>query len=327
MRRALFILAAVTLFSAPVFANGTMEGFGGNGSQKKHAVMGVSGLGGSAYPVMAIISGLVEKHTDSKVVVQTTGGGTENIRLMRQGQIQMGYAEANVMVYGYEGIDLFTDNAYTDMRFVANAYPLVFQAVVYKKSKVKTIRDLKGHSFSPGSAGSGDESGWAEIFNAVGLNKDNVKWKPLTHTERAMAFKDRSLNSIGYETSCPSGSILEASAQIPIRLLSISGEDRNKVFEMYPWYSPWTVPAGTYNGQDEDVDTIVVGAGIMADANLDPAVIYDWLYSMYDTELESVQNVHAMSKYISLESALNGKGSVPLHEGASTFYKEKGMIN
>ena len=186
---------------------------------------------------------------------------------------------------------------------------------------------MRGKSFSPGCAGSGDESGCAEIFKAAGLDRSDIIWKPLTHTERAMAFKDRALDSVGYETSCPSGSILEASAQNPVTLLAITGDVREKVFEMYPWYSPWTVPAGTYNGQDEEVDTCVVGAAIMADANLNPEVIYDWLYAMFDTEVESVQSVHAMSKYISLDNALNGRGPVPFHEGSAKYYKEKGMIN
>ena len=324
MKKTMLILAALILIAVQGYANGTMEGGSG---QKKHAVMGVSGLGGSAYPVMAVIGGLVEKHTDSKVTIQSSGGGTENIRLMQQGQYQMGYSEANVMVYGYEGTDLFEGNPYKDMRFVANAYPLVFQAVVHKNSKIKNLEDMRGKSFSPGCAGSGDESGWAEIFKAAGLDRSDLIWKPLTHTERAMAFKDRALDSVGYETSCPSGSILEASAQNPVTLLAITGDVREKVFEMYPWYSPWTVPAGTYNGQDEEVDTCVVGAAIMADANLNPEVIYDWLYAMFDTEVESVQSVHAMSKYISLDNALNGRGPVPFHEGSAKYYKEKGMIN
>ncbi len=323
MKKALIILAVLMMLSVPVFAGGSAEDAKEKGSTSRNAVMGVSGIGGSSYPVMAVIGGLVDKYTDSKITVQSSGGGTENIRLMKQGQYQMGYAESNVMVYGYEGIDLFKDNPYKDMRFVANAYPLVFQAVVHKGSDIMTLQDLAGKAFSPGSAGSGDESGWAEIFKAVGMEKSDLKWKPLTHTERSMAFKDRALDCVGYETSCPSGSIIEASAQNPIRLLAIGGEDREKVFAQYPWYSPWTIPADTYNGQTEPVESCVVGAAIMADANLNPQVVYDWLYAMYDTEMKTVQGVHAMSKFISLESALNGRGPVPFHDGASEFYKEK----
>ncbi len=320
-----FILFVVVLVS--VYSAGKSEKTDATEKKKDRiAVMGVSGISGSSYPVMSVIAGYVENSTGSRVVVQASGGGTENIRLMKQGQYQMGYAEANVMVYGYEGINLFKDNSYKDMRFVANTYPLVFQAVVRKDSDIHTLYDLRGKGFSPGSAGSGDEAGWEEIFNAFGMKKSDLSWKPLTHTERVMAFKDRILASIGYETSCPSGSIIEAAATIPIRLLPIGGKEREKVFQLYPWYTPWTIEKNTYKGQDEEVQSIVVGAALMADANLNPDVVYDWLYAMYDVSLNEIRKIHAMSKYISLDNALDGRGPVPLHDGAIRYYKEKGLI-
>ena len=324
MKRTLWIVAVLLLVAGLVFGGGQGEAKAGGGA-KLHAVMGTSGIGGSWYPTASKIAGVVMGGSDILVVVQASGGGTENIRLMKQGQYQLGMAEANVMSYGYKGVELFAGDAYPNMRFVTNLYPIVFQAAVMKDTPFKSISDLKAKSFSPGSAGSGDEAGWAEIFSIFGLSKKDVQWRPLTHTERAMSFKDRQLDCVGYETSVPAGTLLEASSQNAIRLLPIGGQDQKNLMAKYGWYIPWTIPAKTYNGQDEAVEVVATGSAIIADAGLPEEFVYKYVKALYDN-LEPVQATHAMTKYISLETALAGRGDVPIHPGAEKFYKEKGLI-
>lgn len=315
----MLLLVLIALVAMPLFSAGQAE-------NKQGAVMGVSGLAGSSYPVMCVVSTLMDEFTDSRVIVQSSGGGTENIRLMKQGKYQMGYAESNVMVYGYLGINLFEGNAYENMRFVCNTYPLVFQAVVRKDSDFFSLADLKGESFSPGSAGSGDEAGWEEIFSVFGLKKSDLKWTPLSHMERAAGFKDKILECMGFETCIPAGSILEACANFPIRLLPIGGKEREELFKNFPWYGSYTIPPGQYNGQDEEIEAVTVLAAIMADVSLDPQIVEDWCFCMYEADPERVRRVHDMAKDISLENAMEGRGPVPFHEGAAAYYKKKGML-
>lgn len=293
--------------------------------QKLQVVMGTSGIGGGWYPTASTIAGCVMKDSKSLITVQATGGGTENLRLMKQGEIGMGMAEANVMNYSYKGEGLFKGDPYPDMRFVTQLYPIVFQAAVHADRPYKSIADLKGKSFSPGSAGSGDEAGWEEIFAAYGVSKKDCQWKPLTHTERSMAFKDRQLDAVGYETTVPAGTLLEACAQNPIRILPIDGKERDELMSKYSWYTKWTIPGGVYNGQDTDVETVATMSMIVADKSVPDQLVYDFVMGVYNN-LEPIHAVHQMTPYISLETALLGKGDVPLHPGAEKAYKELGLI-
>jgi len=312
MKRSLLLILCILVLGSFVFAEGQ-----GEAKSKKHAIMGSSSLGGSWYPTASRIAGVVMKYTDSVVTVQSSGGGTENIRLMKQGQYQMGMAESNIMVYGFQGIRDFDGDPYPELTFVTQLYPLIFQAVVLKSHGWKNLGDLKGKSFSPGSPGSGDVAAWEEVFDgAFGLSPDDMIWKPLSHNERSMAFKDRVLDSVGFETAVPAGAILEATAQNPGTILSIGGKYREALMKKYTWYDPWVIPAGTYNGQDEDVETIIQGGGIIAD---------DYVSAMYGPGLEAVQSVHANAHYITLDTACDGRGPVPIHPGAAKFYKEKGV--
>ncbi|MCQ2604534.1 MAG: TAXI family TRAP transporter solute-binding subunit [Spirochaetia bacterium] len=324
MKRTIVLALCLILCATFAFANGTAEGGAGK------AIMGTSSLGGSWYPTGSAMAGAVMQHTDSVITAQATGGGTENLRLMMQNQMQLGLAESNVMVYAYQGTKLFQGQKYDNLRFVANLYPLVFQATVQKASKFMTFKDIcdAQGSFSPGSPGSGDEVAWQEIFDgAFGCDYKTLGWKPLSHNERVMAFQDRLLDAIGYETSVPAGAILESSAQIPLRLLAIGGKEREALKAKYSWYSDWLIPAGTYNGQDTDIETVITGTATIADAvNASEKVVYDLVSTLYGPGLKQVQAVHTFTPYIKLETALDGRGPVPVHPGAEKFYKEKGLI-
>jgi TRAP transporter TAXI family solute receptor len=306
-------------------ADGQPAGESGAKPEKLHVVWGTSGIAGSWYPTASAIAGVVMKHSDSMITVQSTGGGTENLRLMKQGEIGLALAEANVMNYAFKGEKLFEGDAYPDMRFVTQLYPIVFQVAVHANSPYKTIADLKGNGFSPGSAGSGDEACYEEIVAEYGLTKKDLDWRPLAHTERSMAFKDRQLDSIGFETSVPAGALLEACAQNPIRLLPIEGKERESLKSKYSWYTDWNIPAGIYNGQDTEIETVATMSMVVADKSVPDQLIYDFITSLY-ADLEPVHAVHKMTPYISLETALLGQGDIPLHPGAEKAYKELGLI-
>lgn len=303
------------------------EGGEPSGSESNHAIMGTSGIGGSWYPTASTIAGVVMKNSDSMITVQATGGGTENLRLMRQGEMNMGLCEANVMNYSYQGEQMFEGDPYTDMMFVTQLYPIVFQGAVHASSNYKTFADLVGkeNSFSPGSPGSGDEYGWAEILAEFGVTKDNVDWRPLSHTERSMAFKDRNLDCVGNETAVPAGVLLEIGAQNPVRILAVDGAEQKALMDKYSWFTPWTIPAGTYNGQDEEVETVATMSMVVADKSVSEKVIYDYVMAIYN-DLEPIHEVHSMTPYVSLETALLGQGDIPLHPGAEKAYKELGLL-
>ena len=95
----------------------------------------------------------------------------------------------------------------------------------------------------------------------------------------------------------------------------------------YPWFGKWTIAAGTYNGQDTDIETVTTGTCLGADVNnASEKVVYDMVSTIYGPGLKAIQSVHSFTPYITLDIALDGKGEIPLHPGAEKFYKEKGLI-
>jgi uncharacterized protein len=331
MKRLLLLLLMI-MVAGFVFAEGQGEGSG----KRYAAIMGSSSLGGTWYPTACRIAGVAMKYEDATVTVQSSGGGVENSRLMRQDQYQMGLSEPNIANYAYRGEQMFKDDGPNEnITYVSNLYPNAVCAVVKKNGSVKTMDDYnfetnggKKYGFAPGSAGSGDEYCWMEIFSVYGAGPENMTWKPLSHNERVMAFKDRILEGIGYQTAQPSGSITEASAMMPVTILEIKGKERDEIIKQFPWYGPYVIPAGMYNGVDKDVETIYLGGFIIANKDVPEDFIYRYLKAMYGEGLEEVQNVASATKAIKIENALGGNESyaLPLHAGAAKYYKEVGLI-
>ncbi|MCP5515390.1 MAG: TAXI family TRAP transporter solute-binding subunit [Spirochaetales bacterium] len=332
MKRKLFLIILLIAASAFIFAAG-----GAESNAKYSAIMGSSSLGGTWYPTACRMAGVAMQYGGITVTVQSSGGGTENVRLMRQNQYQMGLVEPNIANYAYRGEQIFrSDGKYDNLSFVMNLYPNVVAAVVMKSGPIMTMYDYnpeknggKKYGFAPGSPGSGDEFCWEEIFSVYGANKQNINWKPSSHAERVSSFKDRILEGIGYQTAQPSGSITEAAALTPIRILEIKGREREEIIRQFPWYSPAKVPAGMYNGQDTEVETIALGGYVLANKDLSGDLVYKYLDSVLGKGLKDVQNVATATKEITLENALKGNESfaIPLHPGAERYFKEKGLIN
>ncbi len=90
-------------------------------------------------------------------------------------------------------------------------------------------------------------------------------------------------------------------------------------------YVAATIPAGTYDGQTEDVATVAVSNFLVTNASVSDEIAYQMTKLLFEnlTELEAS---HQAAALIKLENALNGM-PIPLHPGAEQYYREQGMID
>ena len=83
-------------------------------------------------------------------------------------------------------------------------------------------------------------------------------------------------------------------------------------------------PAGTYEGQTEDVATAAVGNMLVTHSDVPEETAYQMTKQLFEN-LDRMTAAHAAAKAIKLEAATEGM-PVPLHPGAERYYKEKGVI-
>ncbi|MEL6683440.1 MAG: TAXI family TRAP transporter solute-binding subunit, partial [Pseudomonadota bacterium] len=88
----------------------------------------------------------------------------------------------------------------------------------------------------------------------------------------------------------------------------------------------WTrfiIPAGTYPGQDADLNTIAQPNFLATHADLPEENVYQITKTIYEN-LPFLQAIHPATKAMALEQAIAGL-PVPLHPGAARYYQEQGI--
>src|SRR5690606_32065054 len=84
-----------------------------------------------------------------------------------------------------------------------------------------------------------------------------------------------------------------------------------------------TIPAGTYDGQTDDVPTAAVGNFLVSHDGVSEETAYQMTKLLFEN-LDKMAASHAAAKAIDVQKAIEGM-PLPLHPGAERYYREVGV--
>jgi TRAP transporter TAXI family solute receptor len=114
-----------------------------------------------------------------------------------------------------------------------------------------------------------------------------------------------------------------ASNEGKFTILDVTEEQRMKMDGGRNLWVPYTIAAGTYPGQDKDINTIAQPNFLAVNADVDENHVYMLTKTMYEN-LPFLQAIHPATKAMAIEKAMAGL-PVPLHPGAQRYYEEVGL--
>ena len=281
------------------------------------------GTSGVYYPLGVALSKIYgEGIKDSRTQVQSTKASVENLNLLQQGRGEIAFALGDAVKLGWEGDKEAGFPAKLDkLRAVAAIYPNYVQIVTTKASGVKTLADLKGHSLSVGAPKSGTELNARAILGAGGLSySDLSRTEYLPFGESVELMKNRQIDGTLQSAGLGVASIRDLATSVPIQVVAVPAAIVSKIGAPYISAS---IPAGTYEGQTEAVETAAIGNILVTHSGVSDEVVYQMTKLLFD-HLDGMVAAHAAAKDIKLENATKGL-PIPLHPGAAKFYKEKGI--
>ena len=123
----------------------------------------------------------------------------------------------------------------------------------------------------------------------------------------------------------PVGVHLNASVTKDCVWLGFDDAELDQICAENPAYYKAVIPAGTYNGQDEDVPTFGVKCMVIANEDLD----YDVAYQMAKTFVEQADEMikgNAFFYNMADRGFICNDLPIPLHPGAEAYYKEAGLL-
>ena len=285
--------------------------------------MGTGGSAGTYYAYGTILGRYMKEKANVDVTVVSTDGSKANIQGIQVGDYSLGTVQSDVMSYGWEGTRSFEATGKVDsFRVIAGLYAEAVQLITMNP-EIKSVADLKGKSVSIGAPSSGVYFNAVDVLSAAGLTVDDIKPQYQSFAESTDALKDGKIDAAFIVAGAPTPAISELCATNSAYLVPIDGDVAKAMMEASPFYTVYTIPAGTYNGQTEDVNTVTVKATLIVDANASEEDVYNITKAIFDNAAD-IAKEHGKGAELSLENATSGM-TAPFHKGAAKYYAEQGV--
>ncbi|EHK58889.1 TAXI family TRAP transporter solute-binding subunit [Allomesorhizobium alhagi] len=282
------------------------------------------GTSGVYYPLGVALSEIYGKGIEgARTQVQATKASVENLNLLQQGKGEIAFALGDSVKLAAEGnTEAGFPGKLDKLRGIAAIYPNYIQIVASQESGIKTLADLKGKSLSVGAPASGTELNARAIFAAAGMKYEDLgKVEYLPFAESVELIKNRQLDATLQSAGLGVASIRDLATSLPINVVAVPKADVEKIGS--PYVSV-VIPAGTYDGQTEDVETAAVGNFLVTHDGVSDETAYQMTKLLFES-LDQLTAAHAAAKAIDPAKALDGM-PIPLHPGAERYYKEAGLL-
>ena len=315
-------LFSVLLVLTMVLALAACGGSGSSGGASK-MTMGTGGTSGTYYAFGGVLSQYIKNNAGIDVTVVSTDGSKANIESIDSGDYQLGTVQSDVMAYAWEGTRSFEDSGKIDsFRVVGGLYAESVQLITMDP-EIKSVADLKGKAVSIGAPGSGVYFNAMDVLAAAGLTEADIKPQYQSFADSTDALKDGKIDAAFIVAGAPTAAITELCTTNSAYLVPIDGEVADKLMADSPYYTTYTIPAGTYAGQDEDVVTVTIKATLIVSADASEDDVYNLTKAIFDNT-EAIAAENGKGAELSVENATSGM-TAPFHAGAAKYFAEKGV--
>jgi TRAP transporter TAXI family solute receptor len=319
LRRVMAFVGVIAV-AAGCGGEGSGSGSEGGGGRLSIATGGTSGVyfvygGGLAKVISSNLDGY-------RATAETTSASVDNLILIENGSSDVAFTLGDSALDAVAGREGFKEKV--PMRALAQIYDNYTQVVAKKGSGIEKVADLKGKRVSVGSPNSGTEVIADRLLELAKIDsKKGIKREGLGVDESVQAMKDGSIDAFFWSGGLPTGAVTDLTTSQDITLLDTT-EFTDALKQQYgDVYQDSTIPAGTYDGVDEDVPTIAVPNYLVVNAKMDEQLAFDLTKLLFDHK-EDLVAVHPEAKNLDPETAKKVIPPIELHPGAQRYFDEQG---
>lgn len=288
----------------------------------------VSGpAGGSWYPLGAKISEVLQKNVADIRTSNGPGGGTGNPRKINKGTAELGWTFGFTAFDAYAGKDAFKKK-HENLRFFSTLFPGILQTAVPAKSNIRSYADLAKKNISPGKTVFSGNVTVERLLKLYGITYDGVRKAGGTihrvgYKDSVALMKDGHIDAFVGLTAVPNSSFIALDFSPGMRLLPVEKDMAMKFTKQNPGFWSATIPAGSYKGQKDPVNTLATATVLITHKGVSNELVYKMTDAFWRNHAE-IMKVHGTWKNVKLADALKA-ATIPVHPGALKYYQEKGV--
>lgn len=335
MKRFLIFLMATVMIALAACGSdeeaGTDNGEGDAGEGEATEVptdltIGAATQGGVWYVLGGALSDQLDGIFPDSSPAIVEGGSTANILGLGDGTFDIAYTNTEAISEAYEGTGEF-DEVIDNFSTIATLYPNPVQIVVRADSDIHSVEDLEGATVSPGIRGYSGELAFLRILDILGMSYDDLDGIEYTGTEDAAnLLRDDHIDAWIGTLAAPAATWQELDTTVGIRLVPLEEGVSNQLNEDNPGYVPYTIEAGTYPNQEEDVETVAPFTAMLVNNDTMPE---DAVYELTKLVVENNETwatvTSTMADFDAEYSVENHVGE--MHPGAERYYQELGAMD
>ena len=323
IRQTLPLFATILLLSLPYQA----------WAADKDYVLNTASTGGTYHPVGTAIATLTKvkllpKQKFSLTAVNSAGSGA-NVQALGAGTADFAILQGLYGSYAATGTGPISEPQ-KNLRSVTMLWQNVEQFLVanekVKSGTVSDLMGLKGQSAGMGKQNSGTLGSNKVLLSGLGIDiGSDYDLVYAGYGPTADALANGQIVTAGIPSGPPTGAItkLMAANSGKFTILDVTSAEAKNMDGGRLLWTPYVIKAGTYPGQDKDINTIAQPNFLGVNASVDENHVYLLTKTMYEN-LPFLQAIHPATKVMAVEKAMAGL-PVPLHPGAAKYYKEMGM--
>ena len=312
------LVSIVVLLAFAVAACSTSEAPGGG----DRLSVATGGTGGVYYVYGGALADQITQNVEGvEATAESTAASVDNMLLIESGGSDLAFVSADTAADGVAGAEDFEEPI--PAQVLAQLYLSPIQVVALEGSGIETIEDLAGRTVSVGAPNSATEVSAERILTLAGVDPEaGIGREQLGVDESVDAIRDGTIDAFFWGGGVPTGAISDLASTDRIRLLP-TGQYVNRIRQEYSEvYTESIIPAGAYEGFDEEVETIAVPNFLLANASLDEELAYQVTRVLFEQQEELAQ-AHPEAENLEIHSAQQVP-PLELHPGAQRYYEEAG---
>ncbi|MBM0276235.1 TAXI family TRAP transporter solute-binding subunit [Micromonospora tarensis] len=277
---------------------------------------------GPAGAVYRRIGGALAEHISEYVPGATvttvpSRASTDNIRMLRAGEVQLGLTSLDVLIT--------TDGSAPEgLSAICRLYDSHLHLVVMAGSGLDEFADLTGKRVSLGAHDSGTEFTSARVLQLARMRADR---RFLSQADSAASLRDGKIDAMFSLTGVPTPAITELALRHPVRMIPLDAQ-ADALCRAYPGpYAPAMIPATAYASVPA-TRTVAVPNVLLVRNDL-PA---DLVYAITDTIFTHTGTIASGSRddgeavpeawQINVRTAIS-TATIPLHPGAAAWFRDR----
>ena len=290
--------------------------------------IGTGSVTGTYYPTGGAICRQVnkmKKETKIRCSVESTGGSVYNINTIKNGELDFGISQSDVVYQAANGTKKFAGKPVKELRAVMAIYPELFTFVSNRKAGINKFSDIKGKRINLGNPGSGTEATALGLFKANDIKKSDLDFAGVLKAGEAPdALRDGKVDGYFFIVGHPAANVKDATTSVDTKLVPITGPKIDAFIKANPYFAKGNIPGGMYTGNPKDIPTFGVKAVLVSSTEVSDKAVYTVVRAILEN-FESFKKLHPAYNHLTKKSLLDGL-SAPLHDGAKKYFKEAGLL-